>query len=125
MDIGLETGHRILAVVLILGYAVLAFRFSRASDRTPAFFEKVLAQIVRFSLLLEFVSGIILSVNLHVWVNKWHHWACILPAIALAVHQLYRATRTVSLKHYARIFIAMCAAMMIISLTAILDPVIF
>ena len=121
MDVVIQVGHRILAVVLIVGYAILAFRFLRAGDRAPTFFETILAQIVRFSLLLEFVTGILLSLNYQIRVSSWHHWACIIPVLTLAVYQIFRMTRSVSLKHYARVFLIMGAAIVLISLIPFLD----
>ncbi|MDZ7725742.1 MAG: hypothetical protein U5R06_23675 [candidate division KSB1 bacterium] len=121
MNVVIEIGHRILAVVLMIGYAVLAFRFFRAGERVPTFFETMLAQIVRFSLLLEFVTGILLSLNYKIQVSSWHHWACIIPVLTLAVYQIIRMTRSVSLKNYARVFLIMCAAVLLISLIPFID----
>lgn len=120
MDNLITTGHCILPVVLVLGYAVLAVRLLRAGPREPAFFEKFLAQIVRFSLLLQFVTGIVLSLNMHVWVSPWHHWACLVPILVLVVYQVIRMTHQISLKNYARVFLIMCISIVMISLTSMI-----
>lgn len=122
METIVEIGHRILAGILIVGYIVLAVRFFKDREQKPTLFEKGLAQIVRFALLLEFVTGIIKSLQLHIWVSRWHHWACLLPVIAIVAFHILRMTRTVSMRTYAWLFVILSTSIVIISLTTLLNP---
>ena len=114
----LTTLHLSLALVLIAGYAFLALREFRA--RTYRAYEIVLAQLLRFSLLLAYLTGLLLSMNAGRMVSQRHHLLSLSPAAVILCFQVIPRTigKEIGRIGAAIMFAAMSLAILLIALSA-------
>jgi len=110
--------HGILTAALLAGYLWLFYRFRRKTDETVIRLDRTLAQIVRFSLLLVYLSGLYMSVTLSRMVHPLHHILSALPVVVLLGIQFYPtlSKKEMTIKAYTWTFILM---FFLILLTAI------
>ena len=75
--------HSILTVVLFLLYLFLAYRFFNKKNGEVTGADRLLAQIARYSLLLIYVTGILMYVSMGIVVSRVHLVVSLLPAILM------------------------------------------
>jgi len=107
--------HPILTLILIFSYGFLAFRLFTRKELAPI--DSTLAQVARISLLLTYLTGLVLSVNLRHNVHPWHHYASILPVGVIFVFQFLPGAfkKGITIKSYALMFLSMLITVLIIS----------
>jgi len=112
--------HRILPILLVIGYAILFIRFFRNPHGDPAPVDTVIAYAMRYLLVLLYVSGLLMSYYLGLLVNRVHHVLSLIPLIGLIfiryIPKLFR--KGLYLKTYAWFFLALFIFIIVISLTA-------
>ena len=111
-----KTLHPILALFLLFAYPLLAWLF-RKDKITPSMI--ALAQTVRFVFLGLYLTGLIMTMNLHIAVNRWHHYLSLLPVLIILFFQLLPTLRKqTSEKMYVWMFFLMFVAVIAIGLAA-------
>ncbi len=112
--------HRIIPVLLMIGYAVLFIRFFRNPHGDPAPVDTAMAYAMRYLLILLYVSGLLMSYYLGLLVNRVHHVLSLVPLIGLIfiryIPKLFR--KDIYLKTYAWFFLILFIFILVISLTA-------
>ena len=111
--------HPILALIMLVCYGVLAWRFFRRQD-VPRPVDKTLAQVVRFSLLLTYFSGLVMSMNMGLFAPRMHHYASLLPVAVIFFFQFLPQTmgKALNKKGYGFMFLAMFLCVAFISYTS-------
>ena len=114
--------HPVLAAAALVFYLILGVRLLRSSKEQLTPGETVLAQAARISMLLIYLSGLVLSYNLHLHVASGHHIASLLPVAVLFGFQFLPGlfNRQISLKAAGWMFLCLFFAFLIISGTAFL-----
>ncbi len=107
--------HPLLTVLLIVTYGFLAYRLLTRKKVSPT--DSTLAQVARISLLLTYLSGLVLSMNYGRYVHPWHHYASILPVGVIFVFQFLPGAfkKGVTIQNYALMFLFMLLTVIIIS----------
>ena len=82
-----RTAHPILAIILLFGYGFLALQLFRRKEEKLVPLDRFITQFVRIALLLAYFSGLVMSMNMHLWVNKWHHYASLIPVAIMFLFQ--------------------------------------
>ncbi len=73
--------HGLLTYFLMVLHLVLAVRFFRSSRDEATTLDRVLVQVVRYALLLVFISGLVLNITLSQLVSQVHQIISIIPAV--------------------------------------------
>ena len=112
--------HPILTVILIVSYSLLAIRLFPKGKTDLGPMEIALAQVARFSLLLTYLTGLILSMNFKFDIAKIHHYASMIPVAVIFFFQFLPGAlkKSVSIRGYAFMFSSMLFAVILISVTA-------
>ena len=111
--------HPILAVILIAGYAAMAWRlFTRKSGEFDVL-DVTLAQVARIGLLLTYLTGLILSMNFNRFVHKSHHYTSLIPVAVMFVFQILprMLNKSLGVKGYAWMLALMFVTVAVISFT--------
>lgn len=112
--------HPILAALLFFGYFLLAIRFLDKKKKKANALDKSLAQIVRFVLLLLYLTGLLMSMNLHIYVGNFHHYLSLLPVLILFAFQFMPSVfkKDVTIKDYAWMFVSMVIIILLVALSS-------
>lgn len=115
-----RSAHPILAIILFVGYGYLAFQLFRRKQEKLFPIDHFVTQFVRITFLLAYLSGLILSMNLHVWVHKWHHYTSLAPVAVMFIFQFLPQLlqKEINVRGYAFMFLAMFISVVIISFTS-------
>jgi FtsH-binding integral membrane protein len=115
----IKFAHPILAGLLIAGYLFLMFRLRHKNEDLQPF-EVAVAQAVRIMLLLLYFTGLFLTINMRLYVNRTHHYASLIPVVVIFAFQFLPTIRKKSLstKDYFYLFTALLIAVVVIALTA-------
>jgi hypothetical protein len=112
--------HGILTLVLMALYLVLAIRFFRSKTHEASLLDQFLVQIARYTLLLIFISGLILNMLSGAFVSKAHHIISIVPALLVVgikyLPQLRRKANTI--RTYAWLFVILFGLMILLAISA-------
>ncbi len=119
MTLLIKTAHPVLSGILFLIYFALFLRLRKQNDLKPL--DTALAQGARLLLLLVYLTGLIMTMNLGIWVRSWHHYASLLPVGVLLIFQVLPNlfNRAMTVKNAIWMFAAMGVAVLIISFTAL------
>jgi hypothetical protein len=119
MTMWIKTAHPLFSLVLFFLYLALAVRLKRQNDLKPL--DTALAQAARLLLLLIYLTGLIMSMNLGIWVPSRHHYASLLPVFILLIFQVLPSFfgRGVNIQNAVWMFASMAAAIVIISFFAL------
>jgi len=122
METFLKIGHPVLAALLLVLYFLLSYRFFKKGDGNPRLTEVTLAQAARIFLLLIYLTGLIMSMNLKIHVYRNHHYASILPVFVIFIFQFLPGLfgKQLDNKGNAMMFLSMLVAILIISITALI-----
>ncbi|NIA30659.1 MAG: hypothetical protein GWP06_12205 [Actinobacteria bacterium] len=112
--------HPIVAVILIAGYLYLGLRLLRKKEHHFTTLEVTLSQVVRISLLLAYLTGLLMSMNLGLRVAKIHHYASLIPVAVIFIFQFLPQLlrREIGIKGAAWMFLAMFVAVLVIAVTS-------
>lgn len=115
----LRSAHPVIAIFLILVYGYLAFRLfvRKAEELSPV--DRFLSQVARFSLLIVYFSGLVMSMNLKLWAPKFHHYASLFPVVVMFLFQFIPQflQKQIIIRGYAIYFLGMFIAILLISLS--------
>jgi hypothetical protein len=119
MTMWIKTAHPLFSLVLFFLYLALAVRLKRQNDLRPL--DTALAQAARLLLLLIYLTGLIMSMNLGIRVASWHHYASLLPVFVLLIFQVLPSLfgRGVHIQNAVWMFAAMAVAIAFISFFAL------
>ena len=122
METLLRIGHPVLAALLLVLYFLLSYRFFKKGDGNPQPTEVTLAQAARIFLLLIYLTGLIMNMNLKIHVYRNHHYASILPVFVIFIFQFLPGLfgKQLDNKGNAMMFLSMLVAILIISITALI-----
>ena len=122
METFLKIGHPVLAALLLVLYFLLSYRFFKKGDGNPQPPEVTLAQAARIFLLLIYLTGLIMNMNLKIHVHLNHHYASILPVFVIFIFQFLPGLfgKQLDNKGNAMMFLSMLVAILIISITALI-----
>ncbi|MBN1482905.1 hypothetical protein EH223_13305 [candidate division KSB1 bacterium] len=117
--------HLFLTVILALLYVYLAIRFFRNKNSKSASFDRFLAHIARYILLVVYVSGIVMSVSMGMMVSRIHHVISLVPALLMVgIRYVPLVTRRANtLKLYAWLFVFLFILMIVLGVTSRLSHV--
>jgi len=121
MEKWIGASHAAATVVLVLGYIYLLLMFRRKEDSSPVTLgENIVAYLVRFVLLLLYVSGLILTTSIGRPVHRVHHYVSLLPVAVLLLFQLLPAFKREkrSFRQYSWLFLALAISVIITALTS-------
>ena len=112
------SSHTVIAIILLLSYGFLAFRLFRKTTIDPL--ETTIAMIARIAFLLAYLTGLLISMNLKIFVPMKHHYASVLPVFIIFLFQfmpnlLQKERKT---RSYAWMFLLMLIAIIVISVTS-------
>lgn len=112
--------HPIIAVILIGGYLYLGLQLLRKKERHLTTLEATLAQVVRISLLLAYLTGLLMSMNLGLRVPLIHHYASLIPVVIIFLFQFLPQLlkKDIGLKGAAWMFLSMLFAVIIIAFSS-------
>jgi len=115
----MREAHIVLTVILLILYFGIAFRLFTKKKRVIGTMELTLAQFARMSLLLTYLNGLILSMNMRVPVSREHHYVSLIPAGVMLIFQFLPKTQKhkLGLTGYAIMFILMGISVIIIATT--------
>ena len=116
----LRSAHPVFAIVLLVGYGFLAVRLFLQKSENLGPIDRLLSQVVRISLLVVYLSGLVMSMNLGLWASKFHHYASLLPVVVMFIFQFVPQflQKQTSLRGYAIFFLGMFLSILIISLSS-------
>ena len=80
--------HKVLSYFLIAAYVFLAIRFYIRRRKKFEPMDATLSQTVRISLLLVYLSGLLLSMNYGNYVERLHHYSSLLPVAIMLISQI-------------------------------------
>lgn len=112
--------HGILTLVLMAIYLYLAIRFFLSKTEEASFLDRFFVQFARYSLLLVFISGLLMYMSMGKFVSTTHQLISIIPAI-LVVGTKYLPILTRkpnTLRTYAWVFSLLFILMIILGITA-------
>jgi len=116
----IRTLHPILAVILIAGYLYLGLRFLRKKERYLTTLEVTLSQVVRISLLLIYLTGLLMSMNMGLRVAKIHHYASLIPVAVIFIFQFLPQLlkKDIGIKGAAWMFLSMFLTVIVIAFSS-------
>lgn len=114
--------HGILTLVLMTLYLYFAIRFFRLKTDEVSALDQFLVQVARYTLLLIFISGLLMNMVLGTFVSKAHHIISLIPAVLVVgvkyLPLLRRKDNTV--KTYAWLFAFLFVLMIALGISATL-----
>lgn len=115
----MRTAHLVLTIILLLLYFGIALRLLTKKKRTIGTTELTMAQFARLALLLTYLNGLILSMNLKIPVAREHHYVSLIPAGIMLVFQFLpkKHKHGLGMIGYAIMFLLMGVAVVIIATT--------
>ena len=115
-----RSAHPVLAIILLFGYGFLTVQLFRRKQENLFPIDRFVTQVVRVSLLLTYLTGLIMSMNLHIWVYKWHHYASLVPVAVMFLFQFLPQflQKEINVRGYAIMFLAMLISVIFISITS-------
>ena len=115
----LQAAHPILAVLLLLLYAILAIRMFRQQSEEISSLIVTLSQSARLCLLLTYMSGLLLTMNFGGKTTALHHYASLSPVVVIFFYQFLPQARRkpLSTRGYAFMFLFMLLTILLISLS--------
>ena len=121
----INPAHWIITLVLIVFYLVLAILFFLKKNDDVSAFDRALAQVVRFGLLIAYITGLFKTVTLGQLVHTAHHIVSAIPLfIIFGIRFLPSLTKTENTtKTYAWMFLILAVLMVIIGLTSKLSVI--
>jgi hypothetical protein len=101
-------------------YPVLSIRLFRSTREEATPLESLLVQIARYTLLLVFISGLVLNITLGKFVSQSHHILSIFAAIMVVGPKYlpYITRKPNTLKTYAWVFLILFILMIALGITA-------
>ena len=116
----IRTVHPILAIILFLGYGFLSVQLFRRKQEKLETLDRFMTQFVRIALLLAYFTGLVMSMNMNLWVNSWHHYASLLPVAVMFLFQVVPQLiqKQINVRGYAFMFLAMFLSIVFISITS-------
>ncbi len=120
METWVVRGHAVLAILLIFLYIAIIIRLFRGKAETATAGERAMGHVARLSLLLLYVTGLLMSVQFNIFVSPVHHYASLLPILVILLFQFIPALRGQgdSPRAQAYTFIAMLIAVSLIAASA-------
>jgi hypothetical protein len=114
--------HHVLAIVLLVLYALLSYRLWTKSEEELTSLESTLIQTARLLLLVIYLTGAILSINMGVHVARIHHWVSLTPVLILFFFQFLPGLlrKGPGTRFYAIMFLLMALTIIAISITGTL-----
>ncbi len=118
----IEPAHALLAVILLVLYVLLSFRLWKKSEEELTSLEMTLIQAARMLLLVMYLTGAVLSINMGVHVARIHHWVSLVPVVILFFFQFLPGLlkNNPGTRFYAVMFLLMALAIVAISITGTL-----
>ena len=115
----MRIAHDILTVVLLVLYFGIALRLLTKKKRVISTIELTLAQLARMSLLLIYLNGLILSMNMRIPVSHDHHYMSLIPAGVMLIFQFLpkKFKHELGMIGYAIMFILMGISIIVIATT--------
>jgi len=116
----IRTLHPIIAVILIAGYLYLGWRFLRKKENHLTTIEATLAQVVRISFLLAYLTGLLMSMNLGLRVPVIHHYASLIPVVIIFFFQFLPQLlkKDIGIKGAGWMFLTMLFAVIVIAFSS-------
>lgn len=116
----IRTLHPIIAVILIAGYLYLGWRFLRKKENHLTTIEATLAQVVRISFLLAYLTGLLMSMNLGLRVPVIHHYASLIPVVIIFFFQFLPQLlkKDIGIKGAGWMFLSMLFAVIVIAFSS-------
>ena len=116
----LRSVHPVIAIALLIGYGFLSIRLFLQKGETLDPINRFLSQVVRFSLLVAYLSGLVMSMNLGLWAPKFHHYASLFPVVVMFILQFVPQflQKQISIRAYALFYLGMFVSILIISLSS-------
>ena len=115
----MRTAHVVLTVILLIIYFGIALRLLSKKKRVIGSTELTMAQFARMALLLTYLNGLILSMNMKLPVAANHHYVSLIPASVMLVFQFLpkKHKHGLGMIGYAIMFILMGISVIIIAAT--------
>ncbi len=116
----IKTLHPIIAIILIGGYLYLGLRLLRKKESHLTTLETTLAQVVRISLLLAYLTGLMMSMNLGLRVPAIHHYVSLIPVVIIFFFQFLPQylKKDIGIKGAAWMFLAMFLTVIVIAFSS-------
>ena len=115
----MRTAHVVLTVILLALYFGIALRLLTKKKRAIGSMELTMAQFARVTLLLTYLNGLIISMNMKIPVARDHHYVSLIPAGVMLVFQFLPKNRKheLGMAGYAIMFLLMGISVIIIATT--------
>jgi hypothetical protein len=115
----LQVAHLVLSILLIAVYGFLATWLFRQKGEEISPMVVTLSQLARLTLLLTYMSGLVLTMNFGRKAATWHHYASLTPIIVIFFFQFLPQAiqKPLSPKGYALMFFAMLLTIVLIALS--------
>ena len=120
METWIVRGHAVLTVLLIFLYVSIIIRLFRSKAETPTAADRTMGHVARLSLLLLYITGLLMSVQFNIFVSPVHHYTSLLPILVILLFQFVPAMRGRgdSPRAQAYTFIAMLIVVSLIAASA-------
>ena len=115
----MKIAHDVLTIILLVLYFGIAIRLFTKKKRTIGSIELTMAQFARMALLLTYLNGLILSMNMKIHVSRDHHYVSLIPAGVMFIFQFMpkKYKHQLGMFGYAIMFLLMGISIIIIATT--------
>lgn len=116
----IRSAHPILTILLLVIYALLAWRWWTLQDQKLGPWFKTLYHIARFLLLLLYMNGLLLFMLMRLPVPDWHHYTSLLPVVVIFIFQFLPSVlrRPISSRGQSYMCLAMLVSLILIALSS-------
>jgi uncharacterized membrane protein YwzB len=116
----IRSAHPVLTILLVLLYAVLAWRWWTLQEQKLSPWFKTLHHTARLLLLLLYMDGLMLFMLMRLPVSDWHHYVSLLPVVVIFIFQFLPGVlrRPITARGQSLMCLAMMVSLIIIGLSS-------